>query len=66
MDVSYLFNHGEKITEENLLQYSTKRLSSINTSLKNIKTMYMQLCESRRKISQQISSELKKPDVNKE
>ena len=70
MDVSYLFISDEEITLKSLLQYDETKLDKIYTSLKNIETMYTQLCEISNQISYehqvQIISELKKPEGDKE
>ena len=70
IDVSYLFDLGDKITVGNLMNYNTERLYDINNSLNNIIDMYGDLNEHIDQISSerqdQIISELNKPEVNKE
>ena len=70
IDVSYLFDLGDKITVGNLMNYNTERLYDINNSLNNIIDMYGDLNEHIDQISSerqdQIISELNKPEFNKE
>ena len=70
IDVSYLFDLGDKITVGNLMNYNTERLYDINNSLNNIIDMYGDLNEHIDQISSerqtQIFLELNKPEGDKE